>query len=57
MKKHLFFYFLFLIILQTKAQPSTVKNATVDKKLTAQPQEAIKGVRGDIGVYVGNVYV
>lgn len=36
----------------TWAQPSSVQNPKIDKKLTVQIEGAIKGFRGEVGVYV-----
>lgn len=52
------FFYAFLSVLTIShlcAQPSAVQNAKTDKKLTAQLQEAIKGFRGDVGIYVHNL--
>lgn len=37
------------------SQPSAVQNTKIDKKLTQQIQEIIKGFRGEVGVYVRNL--
>lgn len=37
------------------SQPSAVQNTKIDKKLTQQIQEIIKGFRGELGVYVRNL--
>ncbi|WP_428664724.1 serine hydrolase [Runella sp.] len=56
MKTRFFFTLLILLnIFHIHAQPSTVQNTKTDKKLTAKIQEAIKGFRGDVGVYVHNL--
>ncbi len=55
MKKTFLSFFLFLFVFQGKTQPSAVQNAKIDKKLTAGIQEALKGFRGDVGVYVRNL--
>jgi beta-lactamase class A len=55
MKKH---YFLLIAILWGNliwAQPSTVGNTSVDKKLTKKIGDALKGFHGNVGVYVRNL--